>query len=41
MEEQEGGWSAGNIRIVRPETGASKVHFMFDKSGNFIKKMVI
>lgn len=35
METLDG---AGRIRIVRPETGGTKVHFMFDKSGNFIKK---
>ncbi len=35
METLDG---AGSIRIVRPEAGGSKVHFMFDKSGNFIKK---
>ncbi|SKA03582.1 RHS repeat-associated core domain-containing protein [Chitinophaga eiseniae] len=35
METLDG---ADRIRIVRPETGGVKVHFMFDKSGNFIKK---
>ncbi len=35
METLDG---AGRIRIVRPETGGTKVHFMFDKLGNFIKK---
>jgi len=35
METLDG---AGTIRIVRPETGGTKVHFMFDKSLNFIKK---
>lgn len=37
METLDG---AGNIRIVRPETGGPKVHFMFNQSGKFIKKMV-
>lgn len=35
METLDG---AGSIRIVRPETGGTKVHFMFDKFGNFMKK---
>jgi len=26
---------AGNVRIVRPETGGDKVHYFFDVSGNF------
>jgi hypothetical protein len=25
----------GNVRIVRPETGGTKTHYMFDKDGNF------
>lgn len=28
----------GRIRIVRPETGGPKIHYMFDEFGNFIKK---
>ena len=26
---------ADNVRIVRPETGGTKTHFMFDADGNF------
>ena len=26
---------AGRVRIVRPETGGSKVHYMFDEHGNY------
>lgn len=29
---------AGNVRIVRPETGGAKVHYMFDEHGNFTGK---
>ncbi len=28
----------GNVRIVRPETGGPKTHYMFDENGNFIKQ---
>jgi hypothetical protein len=27
---------AGNVRIVRPETGASKVHYYFNEAGEYI-----
>ncbi len=27
---------AGRVRIVRPETGGPKIHYMFDEFGNFI-----
>jgi len=26
---------SGRVRVVRPETGGPKVHYMFDESGNF------
>ena len=32
METLDG---AGNIRIVRPENGGPKVHYMFDQFGNY------
>lgn len=28
--------AAGRVRIVRPETGGAKIHYMFDELGNFI-----
>ena len=27
----------GRVRIVRPETGGEKVHYMFDESGNLVE----
>ncbi len=26
----------GRIRIVRPETGGPKIHFMYDAEGNYV-----
>jgi len=28
--------AAGNVRIVRPETGGTKVHYLFDAKGNYV-----
>ncbi len=30
--------SSGRVRIVRPETGGQKVHFIFDQLGNYVGK---
>lgn len=28
--------AAGNVRIVRPETGGPKVQYVFDAEGNYV-----
>jgi hypothetical protein len=28
---------SGRIRIVRPETGGPKIHYLFDAGGNYVK----
>jgi RHS repeat-associated protein len=30
--------AAGNVRVVRPETGGSKIHYFFDAVGNYLGK---
>ena len=28
---------SGRVRIVRPETGGPKIHYLFDAEGNYVK----
>jgi hypothetical protein len=34
MESLDGN---ANVRIVRPETGGTKIHYLFDNEGNFLE----
>lgn len=29
---------SGSVRQVRPETGGTKTHYMFDRKGNYVQK---